>query len=631
MEKEKVKVKVLGQEKLRLAGGIAAAACFLTLALGFGLLKGVDQQTADRMYQTGEVTDGQIVIVGIDQKALEDIGPFQSWGRDVLAMTLEALNQSEACRPAVIGVDVLFAGETDPDPDGWLAEAAGQYDNVVTASAAEFGSRLTTSPDDSFYVDSFAVLAYEEPYPALKAVTSQGHINAMLDQDGILRHQLWEYQLSDGRVIPSFSRVIVERYLAAQESEAVDPGQIRTEQAEGEQLGLKLPPTDARGFWYVPFSGKPGAYDESISVADLIAGNVPADYFAGKIVLIGPYAAGLQDGYLTSIDHAKAMYGIEYQANVIQALLRGDYKQEAGDGLQLAVVFLVTLLSGCYFFGKNRSWKCSAAVAVILVAGDLWLNLKAYQRGWILKPLWIPAGVLFIYLISVIYHAVINRLEKRRITDTFKRYVAPEIVTDILREGTDALELGGKLCEITVLFVDIRGFTTMSEALEPGQVVGILNQYLTLTSSCIMRHGGTLDKFIGDATMAFWGAPFPQEDPVMKAAQAAMDMVEGSKALARQLQKEYGRSVSFGIGIHTGQAVVGNIGAENRMDYTAIGDTVNTASRLESNAPAGTIFISRAVKDALGDRIQAHLLDPPVKLKGKKEGFEIFILDEITG
>jgi len=177
--------------------------------------------------------------------------------------------------------------------------------------------------------------------------------------------------------------------------------------------------------------------------------------------------------------------------------------------------------------------------------------------------------------------------------------------------------------------VDIRGFTTMSEALDPPTVVQIINKYLTLTTECIMRYHGTLDKFVGDCTMAFWNAPLPQEDAIYLACRAAMDMVEGSKALGEELQQKYGRTVSFGVGVHYGPAVVGNIGAPQRMDYTAIGDTVNTSARLEANAPGGKILISRVVADALGDRAKVTSLGDSIKLKGKAEGFECLTLDEL--
>ena len=389
----------------------------------------------------------------------------------------------------------------------------------------------------------------------------------------------------------------------------------------------KLPPVDARGFWYVPFCGVPGDFYESISVADLLSGEVSADYFEGKIVLIGPYATGLQDSYLTAADHAAPMYGVEFQANALQALLWEEYKQEAGDGLQLVVLFFV-LLAGIFGFWKRRI-RVSTTLWILLSGGSLVFCRFMYDRGLVFHLLWIPAGVTILYVGCIAFNYVQAALEKRRVKNTFERYVAPEIVTEILREGSDALELGGRLTRIAVLFVDVRGFTPMSELLEPAQVVEILNRYLTLISECILKNGGTLDKFVGDAAMAFWGAPLPQEDYVMHAVKAAADMVEGSKSLSEELLRRYGRNVSFGIGVHVGEAVVGNIGSLKRMDYTAIGDTVNTAARLEANAPGGTIYISRAVSDELKGRIRTTSLGDTVKLKGKKEGFEVLIMEGI--
>jgi adenylate cyclase len=272
----------------------------------------------------------------------------------------------------------------------------------------------------------------------------------------------------------------------------------------------------------------------------------------------------------------------------------------------------------------------SATLAFAAAAGG-WVVLcvAAYAGGAVLHVLWIPLAVTLAYVSSVAANYIREALERRQVTNTFKRYVAPEIVGEILKGGQKALQLGGRLTEIAVLFVDIRGFTPMSELLEPPRVVEILNHYLTLTSSCIIRHGGTLDKFVGDATMAFWGAPLPQENYTLGAAKAALDMVEGSRALGAELLERYGRTVSFGIGIHCGKAVVGNIGAPIRMDYTAIGETVNTAARLEANAPGGKILISRAVADALGETARTTSLGDAIKLKGKSEGFEILTLDSL--
>ncbi len=586
-----------------------AIAALMTLSAGLGLLETADWAVSDAWYQDPLLFDGEIVLVGIDQKAIEDIGPYDEWGREIVAMAIEYLNESEDCRPAAICLDVLYIGESDPEADAWLAEAAEAYGNVVTGCAALFEDGFVEGEDGEFFRDRFAIRLFEEPFPAMREAATIGHINAMLDADGILRHHLLTIHVPDGREIPSMVLAAAQKY-----QDFYDLGPV------------ERPPTDGNGFWYVPFSGGPGDLWESISVADLLAGEVPPDYFAGKVVLIGPYAPGLQDSYFTSIDHAEAMYGVEYQANAIQALIRGDHKREVGDGLQLAALFLLLVLSLAAFW--QRPVKVSTAVWLLLAGGWLGLCRLLYARGYVLHALWVPLGVTILYAGCLAANYIRAALERRKVTNTFQRYVAPEIVRELLKEG-EALELGGKQVEIAVLFVDVRGFTTMSEALEPPEVVEILNRYLTLISDCILNNHGTLDKFVGDAAMAFWGAPLPQEDHVMLACRAAMDMVEGSEALSQELLAQYGRTVAFGVGVHVGPAVVGNIGSPKRMDYTAIGDTVNTSARLEANAPGGTVYISRAVADALEGRIRAESLGDTIKLKGKKDGFEILTLEEI--
>ena len=588
---------------------MALAAGLVTALMASGILDHADLAVSDRFYQSRSASDGEIVLVGIDQKALEDIGPYSQWGREVMAAALAALNESEACRPAVIAMDVLYSGETDGAGDARLAEEAGRYGNVVAACAAVFGSSLAEAETGEYYLDNFSVTAFDAPYEALGEAAEQGHINAMLDRDGILRHHLLEIGLEDGTRVPSLALKTAEMY----------------REYHGMEQGA-LPPADARGFWYLPFCGVPGDM-EAISLSDVLSGKVPADYFAGKIVLIGPYAAGLQDSYLTAADHAAPMYGMEFQANAIQALLWEDYRREVPDGIQLTALFFLLLLALAGFW--KRKVRLSTGLWLLLCIGAAGFCRLMYDRGLVLHLLWIPLGVTVLYVGCIAFNYMQASLEKRRITNTFERYVAPEIVREILREGTGGLELGGKLTRIAVLFVDVRGFTPMSERLKPTQVVEILNCYLSLISDCILKNGGTLDKFVGDAAMAFWGAPLPQEDYVMHALKAAADMAEGSRALSQELLKRYGRTVSFGIGVHVGEAVVGNIGSAKRMDYTAIGDTVNTAARLEANAPAGTIYISRAVADEAGERIRTTSLGDTVKLKGKKEGFEVLCLEEI--
>ena len=587
---------------------VAAAALCCALALS-GWLFSADALVSDRLYQHARATDGEIVVIGMDQRAVDMLGPMP-WPRSVMAEAIEYLMYSDPDNtPAVIGIDVLYVGASaDPDADDYLAEIAADAGNVVVAGAATFGSTVVEDAGGS-YLKNGAVLAWDAPYDSLAQGVDVGHINAMSDRDGVVRHALYSIDVPGVGTVTSFPRVIYSRWCS-------ETGTAET-----------AAPETTDGFFYLPYTAPAGSYYDSVSLADLLEGSVGSDYYAGKIVLIGPYTAGMQDEYRTALDHAAPMYGIEIQANVIDAFRNGFYPKELSDPLQAALLFLICAV--CLWLLIDR--RVRGAVILWLGVSLLWIAacLLAYRCGAILHVLYVPLSVTVLFIATVAVNYIRAQREKRRISDTFGHYVDPAVMAELLRQGSGALELGGKTYEIAVLFVDIRGFTTMSESLDPPTVVEIINRYLTLTTECIMRHHGTLDKFVGDCTMAFWNAPLPQEDPVYLACCAAMDMVEGSRALGQELQDRFGRSVSFGIGVHVGPAVVGNIGAPKRMDYTAIGDTVNTASRLESNAPGGTIYISRAVADALGDRAKTTSLGGSIKLKGKAEGFEILTLDSL--
>ena len=207
--------------------------------------------------------------------------------------------------------------------------------------------------------------------------------------------------------------------------------------------------------------------------------------------------------------------------------------------------------------------------------------------------------------------------------NAFKKYVAPQVVDSVFKNGDYKINLGGEKRSVACLFVDIRGFTTLSEALEPGEVVEILNEYLSLVAKAIFDNGGTLDKFIGDAAMALFNAPFDLDDYIYRACRTAIDIRSGAKALDDICLKRFNKSVGFGIGVNYGDAVVGNIGSEVRMDYTAIGDTINTASRLESNAKRNEILISEAVYLMVKDRIECEYVGE-LALKGKSKALPTY-------
>ncbi len=583
----------------------------LLIAAG-GVLDRVDLWAQDSWFQSDKALDGEIIVIGIDDASLDELGPYNTWDRTYMAAALEKLAEDPEMKPAVVAIDTLYIEESTPEADERLANAAEQLGNVVTASFATIGSGVITEGGNAYFATD-AVLAYEEPYDALRDATTQGHINAMYDTDGILRHALL-YVKPEGNTVYSMA--------------------YETARIYGEYNGfeVQMPPASSGGHYYVTYSAKPRGYYDGYSFSDLVNGRIDPKEYAGKVVFIGPYAKGLQDEYFTTIERSKLMYGVEYQANVVQMILESNYKTEVGKFPQAIVLFIVCFALFLLFqkVGIKLSTVIAAAAAVLSIGIEYVLfNVKIGGVGHVLHPLWLPVGILVFYIASIVIHYVKSTLEKRRVTRTFERYVAPEIVREILKDGTEALSLGGKTVDIAVLFVDVRGFTTMSERLDPEKVVFILNKYLTMASGCVEATGGTLDKFVGDAMMAFWGAPLPQEDPVMNAVKTAMGIVEGCARVSEELKAEIGEELRVGVGVNYGPAVVGNMGAEKHMDYTAIGDTVNTAARLEANAPGGKVYISRSVADALEGRITYTSLGDTIKLKGKAEGFEVLELNSI--
>ena len=361
-------------------------------------------------------------------------------------------------------------------------------------------------------------------------------------------------------------------------------------------------------------------------MADVLDGTVDARIFQDAIVLTGAYAVGMQDAYPPAVSHNSQMYGVEIHANIIEALLEGKTQLPVSP---LLYAIAAGLVCGIFFvLVKKTKLLLSSALLILFIILVLIQTKVFYSAGVITPVILLPVILALIYLARLIQGYLVEIHRRRHVLNVFKQYVAPQVVDKISRDRDFELVLGGENRHIAVLFVDIRGFTTMSESLRPAEVVEILNEYLSLTTRSIFDNGGTLDKFVGDATMAVFNAPFDLDDYVFRAVCTAWDMMAGADAIADQFEKRFGKRVAFGIGIHCGEAVVGNIGCDFRMDYTAIGDTVNTAARLESSADRGQILISEEVYEAVRDRIEAAPIGE-IPLKGKNNGVFVYQLDKV--
>lgn len=573
-----------------------------------GALRTMDKTVEDVIYHQAGKTDAKIKIIKIDDRTMNKLGDFSTWSRDIYAQLIETLNVSEDCHPAVIGFDVLFSSEKEREADARFVKACTEYNNIVTGFAYVFKNEVISDDEGNMVQNGMAIDEIIEPYPALKEVTTQGFVNALMDEDdSIIRSSFIYFNENEEIRKLSFSASIYEKYMEFIGKEATYP-------------------TD-KGAMAFRYSGKPGEY-ENISLIDVLDGTVPAQAFDDCIVVVGAYAAGMMDAYFVPVDKAQQMYGVEIHANVIQALLEGKnlVTMPLWLDILISVIIVVLLVLICERLSVIKIVIVCIVTALLKIIAGLFVFDAGYSGNVLIVP--IMAVLIGIYNIAIQYYKA--RAAKKSIEKAFSKYVAPQVVDEISKEGSYELKLGGENRDVAVLFVDIRGFTPLSESLEPEQVVDILNGYLELTTASIFRHGGTLDKFIGDATMAVFNAPFDTEDYVYRAILTAWDIVQGGNRIEKEYLQRYGKHVGFGVGVNCGPAVVGNIGCDFRMDYTAIGDTVNTAARLEANAPRGTVYISEEVYKQVKDRITCESVGE-IPLKGKSKGVFVYSVTGVNG
>ncbi len=569
-----------------------------------GWLLPLERSVQDYLYQHPGTPSPRIFVIGIDEETLDVMGPFETWSRVGIAALVEKLTSDPAAAPAVIGLDIGFYGEKNQEDDARLVAACREAGNVVAAGAVTFGPTLKDDAGGGVYARTEAV-TLEKPFPALLDAAAWGHTNINLDKDGVARSALGWLPVGGERV-ESFAETIYRVYTGA--APAI--------------------PLDANRQWRIAYSAKPYAYygipGAGASLARVLSGEYPASAFAGSIVLVGAYANGMTDYYSTPVSLSERMHGVEVHANLIQAMLEEKYVRTPPLALSVTLCAAVWGIAMALFLRARA--RFSLPLALLLLAG---YGVAAVLCSY--RQLFLPFVAPVLGGISLIgVHLALKYIggwwERRRIIASFSRYLPPQVARGIAERGEEALRLGGTKRGVAVLFVDIRGFTALAEQLPPERIVTLLNQYLRLTTVCVFHHQGTVDKFIGDATMALFNAPGDVTDYVYEAVGAAFEMMENSAVLNASLAADGVDGIAFGIGIHCGEAVVGNIGTEFRMEYTAIGDTVNTASRLEGLAEAGEILISEAVYRHVKDRFVCAYLGERV-LRGKREPVPVWRLE----
>ena len=605
----------------------------------FKPLNDIDYMISDFFYQSmversqsSPQETADIKIISIDEATVNEMGNYAYWPRDILAKLITILNGGDN-RPDVIGIDLDLLEEKDSAGDNALVEACSQYHNICIASIAETSDKdeLKSSspppkPSDEDSASSGTelkdmdmasagkatenmllgreILSISFPFDALLEQASTGIINTGKNaSDGFIRSSATSVYY-DGTEYDSFA-VAVQRLHVTNKNQEYQPPTVGDDNTFG-----------------INFAKGNIAFD-TYSFLDVINGNVDMSAFKHCIVLVGDYTTG-NTFNIPSQRHVQ-IPEVLLQANMIHALLENNTLQYASKWV-LAIwyaLFSIIFFTITSYSGRLRSIFESLLFIALQMALCCLLNSLGYYVPLLQLILLITA----IAIINLISSYILTKRHRIALEATLRKYVDDQVVDGIVKDGVIDPSIGVVRKDIAVLFVDIRGFTSLSESLPPEYIVDILNHYLTIISHAITRNDGTLDKFIGDAAMAVFNSPFDIEDYVYKAVCTAWDIRSNATWLNELCQEKYNRQVAFGIGIHCGDAVVGNIGCESRMDYTAIGDTVNTSSRLEGSADKGQILISETVKDRLRDRIDTKFVGN-FSLKGKQNTVPAY---EVTG
>jgi adenylate cyclase len=602
--------------------------------------------------------DPRIVIVAIDENSLEvyrDALGRWPWPRDVHAMLVE---YAAAAGARLVVFDVLFPEPDlrDPGADSAFAAAIRESGRVVLPVTFTPGSRESADlwnrrrAEEGADVAGAAALlrrhalgaagagwgadqAYAEPPLPLfgEGAAALGSVVLNADPDGVVRADRPVY-VHDGRLYPSLSLAAAralepERFggAVAQGRRELRSGRERIPLHRGRMILRWRGPylSDGRSAYRViPAFHLLNSWQQ---VAEGRAPDVPLADLEGAVLLVAPTAVGLLDARSTPLRPADP--GALIHATALDNLLGGDAMRRApplANSLAVAVAALAAAVavtaSGSALLGA------SAALLVLLLSAAA--ALLAFRAGlWVDMALPLAAGFAAAGSAFAGNYWAEGRA-KRRVRELFGRYVSPEVVRRLAEEPS-SIRLGGERVTLTLLFSDIRGFTSMSERLPAERVVEVLNEYLEAMTAIVFRHGGTLDKFIGDAVMAFWGAPIPTPDHARRAVEAGLEM---RVALAELNERWAARGtpvdLRIGIGIHTGEAIVGNIGSLSRkLDYTAIGDTVNLTSRLEGLTKEldTDLLVSDATRAAAGDAFEYHPLGE-VQVKGKEQSVRVHTL-----
>jgi adenylate cyclase len=663
----------------RIGLGIVFVALFASQAGGwFGLpfverLDGILYDIRLRLTAPGSV-DPRVVIVDIDENSLREREAGGEgrwpWPRDRLALLVNRLNDDY--NVSLTGFDVIFSERDESSgirtidalANTELKNDAGfqkQYERIKplldldSQFANSFKDRLVilgysflgsgdqqkkgTLPPEVFttaqiplsIVDPMKRQGFTGNLAQLQnSATDGGHVNPIVDHDGIIRRipMLVEYE---GKYYESLGLASARALLGSLPLKALDAdGQEITANSNSNanyfgavevlDVGGAMLPVDSQLASYIPYRGPYKSF-EYISASDVLNKTVAKEKLEGKIVLIGTTAPGLLDLRATPVGNVYP--GVEIHANIITGILDGTIKHAPlwSSAANLALVVILGLLMALIL--PSLSPLLGTVVSAITIVLVLSLNLFSYQQGIVLPLASLLATILSVYLFNIAYGYFVESRSKRLITGLFGQYVPPELVDEMAQNPAN-FSMEGESRELTILFSDVRGFTTISESLDAKTLSEFINAFLTPFTKVIYDHRGTIDKYMGDCIMAFWGAPIQDKQHARHGLQSAFEMLNAMELLNVEFIKKGWPPIKVGIGLNSGRVSVGNMGSEIRLAYTVMGDAVNLASRLESITKeyGAAIIIGHETRQELPDLIAREV--DKVRVKGKDIPVQIY-------
>jgi len=542
-----------------------------------------------------------VVIVTIDDNSLNYTGYHWPWPRAYLAQIINALHTAGA---RVIGFDIfLFGNDPDPAGDQALAGAFASAKNVVSVMNISRSANTETLEIPA------------DPYPQVLA--SMGVAGIIADNDAIIRSvQAYDHSAYNNQTYLNWTFDVVRLFLGVDPPQNVAPDQLI--------FNSRTIPLQNGRLW-VDYVGPPETFPYYPAYR-VVLGDYPAETFKDKIVLIGATSVTLQDIYPVPFSTQKRMPGVEISANAIDTILSGHIHYVAPPLVDILIIVLTAIFAWLISRRRQPVSGIIIMIASMVVYAAAWFVLFAQARWQFILAA--PELMLLLGIALPSFDQSIQLgLEKRRMQNLFGHFVSPEIIDQLLKTP-DILNFN-KRAQLTILFADIRNFTSMSEKLSPDAVVSILNPYLEVMTKVIHKHGGTVDKYIGDAIVAFYGEPIPYDDHAIRAVRTAIEMRTELAKLRKDWQTEglFTEAFDIGIGVHTGDVFVGMIGSKQRLNYTVIGDVVNTASRLQDQTKfhGCPILVSEQVNVLIKTEISTEFVEER-SFKGKQEAVRMYKL-----